>query len=80
MEDHHVDRPGVDVRQRMKLTGPNRSYGLIEPQDPRTQPQARAPVQMTDDRCQLTVVEAQVSFMRAGWADFLVICQLTSVI
>ena len=29
MEDHHVDRPGVDVRQRMKLTGTNRSFGLI---------------------------------------------------
>ncbi len=29
MEDHHVDRPGVEVRQRMKLTGTNRSIGLI---------------------------------------------------
>ena len=29
MEDHHVDRPGVEVRQRMKLTGTNRSFGLI---------------------------------------------------
>ena len=29
MEDHHVDRPGVEVRQRMKLTGTNSSFGLI---------------------------------------------------
>jgi hypothetical protein len=29
VEDHHVDRPGVEVRQRMKLTGTNRSFGLI---------------------------------------------------
>jgi hypothetical protein len=27
--DHHVDRPGVNVRQRTELTGPNRSIGLI---------------------------------------------------
>jgi hypothetical protein len=29
VEDHHVDRPGVEVRQRMKLTGTNSSIGLI---------------------------------------------------
>ena len=29
MEDDHVDRPGVEVRQRMQLTGTNRSIGLI---------------------------------------------------
>ncbi len=29
MIDHHVDRPGVDVRQRTKLTGPNRPTGSI---------------------------------------------------
>ena len=29
MEDHHVDRPGVEVRQRMELTGTNCSIGLI---------------------------------------------------
>ena len=28
MEDHHVDRPGVEVQQCMKLTGTNRSIGL----------------------------------------------------
>jgi hypothetical protein len=28
VEDHHVDRPGVEVRQRMKLTGTNSSIGL----------------------------------------------------
>ena len=27
--DDNVDRPGVEVRQRMKLTGTNRSIGLI---------------------------------------------------
>ena len=27
--DDHVDRPGVEVRQRMKLTGTNSSIGLI---------------------------------------------------
>ena len=29
MRDHHVDRPDVDVRQRMQLTGPNRPSGSI---------------------------------------------------
>ena len=29
MEDHHVDRPGVEVQQCMELTGTNRSIGLI---------------------------------------------------
>ena len=29
MEDHHVDRPDVEARQRVKLTGTNRSFGLI---------------------------------------------------
>ena len=29
MEDDHVDRPDVEVRQRMQLTGTNRSIGLI---------------------------------------------------
>ena len=29
MEDHHVDRPEVQARQRVQLTGTNRSIGLI---------------------------------------------------
>ncbi len=29
VEDHHVDRPDVDAQQWVKLTGPNRSIGLI---------------------------------------------------
>ena len=29
MEDHHVDRPAVDAQQCVKLTGTNRSFGLI---------------------------------------------------
>ena len=29
MEDHHVDRPDVEARQRVKLTGTNRSSDLI---------------------------------------------------
>ena len=29
MEDDHVDRLGVEVRQRMKLTSTNSSIGLI---------------------------------------------------
>ena len=29
MEDHHVDRPGVEAQQCVKLTGTNRSFGLI---------------------------------------------------
>ena len=29
MEDDHVDRPGVEVRQRMQLTGTNSSIDLI---------------------------------------------------
>ena len=35
MEDHHVDRPDVDARQRVQLTGPNRSQGLTNPQNAR---------------------------------------------
>ncbi len=31
MRDHHVDRPGVDVRQRTQLTGPNRPTGSRSP-------------------------------------------------
>ena len=29
MIDHHVDRPGVEARQRAQLTGPNRPIGSI---------------------------------------------------
>ena len=29
MEDQHVDRPDVEARQRVQLTGTNRSFGLI---------------------------------------------------
>ena len=36
MEDHHVDRPGVEAQQCVKLTGTNRSFGF----DP-CKPQAR---------------------------------------
>ena len=42
MEDDHVDRPGVEAQQCVKLTGPNRSIGLILPFAPRTQAQACA--------------------------------------
>jgi hypothetical protein len=30
VEDHHVDRPGVEAQQCAKLTGTNRSFGLIQ--------------------------------------------------
>ncbi len=29
VEDHHVDRPGVEAQQCVKLTGTNRSIGLL---------------------------------------------------
>ena len=29
MEDHHVDRPGVEAQRCVKLTGTNSSIGLI---------------------------------------------------
>jgi hypothetical protein len=29
VEDHHVDRPDVETRQRAQLTGTNRSFDLI---------------------------------------------------
>jgi hypothetical protein len=29
VEDHHVDRPDVEARRRVKLTGTNRSIDLI---------------------------------------------------
>ena len=34
MEDHHVDRPGVEAWQHVKLTGTNRSIGLTLSQLP----------------------------------------------
>src|SRR3954464_9721595 len=30
VRDHHVDRPGVEAQQCVKLTGTNRSTGLIQ--------------------------------------------------
>jgi hypothetical protein len=41
--DHHVDRPGVDAQQCVKLTGPNRSIGsfLLPPQGERKQNPSR---------------------------------------
>src|SRR5947209_20465476 len=47
VEDDHVDRPGVEVRQRMELTGTNRSIGLIALI-------SRCSSQSTDDRPQTT--------------------------
>ena len=43
MVDHHVDRPGVDAQQCVKLTGPNRSIGsfLLLPQGKREQNPSR---------------------------------------
>ena len=35
VEDHHVDRPGVEVQQCMKLTGTNSSIGLTLSQLPK---------------------------------------------
>jgi hypothetical protein len=29
VEDHHVDRPGVEAQQCVQLTGTNSSFGLI---------------------------------------------------
>ena len=34
MEDHHVDRPGVQAQQCVELTGTNSSIGLIASHDP----------------------------------------------
>ena len=34
VEDHHVDRPEVDAWQHVKLTGTNRSNGLINLRSP----------------------------------------------
>ena len=33
VEDHHVDRPGVEAWQHVQLTGPNRSIGLRRDKD-----------------------------------------------
>ena len=38
VEDHHVDRPGVDAWQHVKLTGTNRSTGLIIHRSPENTP------------------------------------------
>ena len=49
--DHHVDRPGVDAQQCVKLTGTNHSIGLIRS------------VTLSDKSCasQMTVVGCQMS-------------------
>ena len=51
VEDHHVDRPDVDAQQWVKLTGPNRSIGLIQPTHPaqRQAPKGTAVGKHTDD-------------------------------
>jgi hypothetical protein len=36
--DHHVDRPGVEARQRAELTGPNRPIGSNIPHPAQQQP------------------------------------------
>ena len=36
MEDHHVDRPGVEAQQCVELTGPNSSIGLKHRHVPRS--------------------------------------------
>ena len=52
MEDHHVDRPDVEARQRVKLTGTNRSFDLIALVAKARERAKRA--QTTDDRRQRT--------------------------
>jgi hypothetical protein len=51
VEDHHVDRPEVDARQRVKPTGTNRSSGLILTLSPRA---AVKPQRRTDTMLYLT--------------------------
>ena len=53
MIDHHVDRPDVDAQQCVKLTGTNRSIGLISCP-------SHAAINGSDDRCQMTDVRDQI--------------------
>ena len=41
MEDYHVDRPGVEARQRVKLTGTNSSIELDRSHSPWPFPRSR---------------------------------------
>ena len=65
MEDHHVDRPGVEAQQCVKLTGTNRSFGLIrsfrrmQGPDPRRQRHASTTTQLTALIRQRTEIRAQ---------------------
>ncbi len=51
MEDHHVDRPDVEARQRAQLTGTNRSFDLIA-----LVAKARARRRTTDDRGRIVLL------------------------
>ena len=48
VQDQHVDRPDVDARQRVQLTGPNRSIALEQPTDPHSPTH----IQMSENRGQ----------------------------
>ena len=81
MEDHHVDRPGVEAQQCVKLTGTNRSFGLIQnlpshavirssratPTKPRRQtPHSFARDQRTENRSKLLISVLCPPFRRPG--------------
>ena len=65
MVDHHVDRPGVQARQRVQLTGTNRSFELdrahlqcaLDDEDPR---------RLTEVRGRVTVIVAMATSLRGS--------------
>ena len=64
MEDHHVDRPDVKARQRVKLTGTNRSFDLIALVAKARERAKRA--QTTDDRGRMRKKSACFAEMAMG--------------
>ena len=77
MKDHHVDRPGVYVRQRTQLTGPNRPTGSINPpctaviHTRLTAQSGKTPPQHTHTRtCHTDRRGAQTAALGVGWTTW----------
>ena len=67
MEDHHVDRPGVEAQQCVKLTGTNRSFGLIRSFRRMQGPEPLTCNEQQDlDQTQLTALVHPLPFRRPG--------------
>ena len=65
MEDHHVDRPDVEARQRVQLTGTNRSFDLIVLITEERRAKARAEARIQNRVC----AKARAELLVSGFSD-----------